>query len=60
MQRRSTPAITLLPSNQRGGYYFMSLYTGRRLHSYHWTELPIPENVIKRVEAEDAKWNITI
>ena len=25
MQRRSTPAIALLPSNQRGGYYFMSL-----------------------------------
>lgn len=49
MHRRNTPAIALLPSNQRGGHYFMKLYTGRRIHSYQWKELPIPDNVVKRV-----------
>ena len=27
----------------------MSLYTGKRLHSYHWTELPIYDEVIAQV-----------
>jgi len=29
---RSVSSIALRPSNERGGYYFMSLDTGRRLH----------------------------
>ena len=49
-QSRSTGAIALKPSNERGGYYFMSLSTGRRLHCSQWTELPIPDYVIDRVE----------
>ena len=50
MKARSVPAIALGPSNEWGGYYFMSLYTGKRLHSYSWTELPIDQDVIDRVE----------
>ena len=37
MNKRSLPAIALKPSNNKGGYYFMSLYTGRQIHSYQWT-----------------------
>jgi KUP system potassium uptake protein len=47
---RSIGAIALKPSNERGGYYFMSLSTGKRLHCYQWTELPVPDYVIDRVE----------
>jgi hypothetical protein len=36
---RSIGVVALKPSNERGGYYFMSLSTGRRLHCYQWTEL---------------------
>jgi hypothetical protein len=50
MDRRSVPAIALSPSNMHGGHYFMSLYTRKRLHSYEWDELPIDDEVIKRVE----------
>jgi hypothetical protein len=28
----------------------MSLYSGKRLHSYEWKELPIDDDVINRVE----------
>jgi hypothetical protein len=47
---RSIGAIALRPSNEKGGYYFMSLSTGKRLHCYQWTELPVPDYVIDRVE----------
>ena len=50
MKKRSVPSISLTSSNDFGGYYFMSLYTGKKLHSYVWTELPIDNDVIKRVE----------
>ena len=50
MARRSVPAIALSPSNLHRGHYFMSLCTGKRLHSYEWDELPIDEEVIARVE----------
>ena len=35
----------------------MDLYTGKRLHSYEWTELPIDDDVIAMVErlAQDEK-----
>ena len=49
-KQRSVPAIALLPSNNAGGFFFMSLYTGKKLHAYVWKELPIDENVIERVE----------
>ena len=47
---RSVPAIALNSSNEHGGHYFMSLYSGKRIHSYEWTELPIDEDVTDRVE----------
>jgi hypothetical protein len=57
MKSRAIPAIALRKSNNNGGHYFMNLHTGRRIHGYHWTELPIDEYVISRVEkiAEDEK-----
>ncbi len=55
---RSVSTIGLRPSNERGGYYFMSLDTGRRLHAHIWNELPISERIINLVQelatAEDA------
>ena len=32
MKRRSVPAIALRRSNSAGGHYFMSLYSGKRIH----------------------------
>jgi hypothetical protein len=49
MTRRSVPAIAMSPSNKHGGHHFMSLYTGKKLHSYEWKELPIDMEVIARV-----------
>jgi hypothetical protein len=50
MATRTTGAIALRPTgNAQGGYYFMSLTTGRRLNRNHWTELPMPQDVINRV-----------
>ena len=34
MKGRIVPGISLNPSNNNGGNYFMSLYTGKRIHSY--------------------------
>ena len=50
MKSRRVPAIALGPSNEWGGHYFMSLYTGKKLHSYDWVETPIDDEVIARVE----------
>ena len=51
MKGRATPAIALRMSNNDGGYYFMSLHTGKRIHGYQWDELPVDKYVIERVEA---------
>ena len=50
MKTRSIPGIALEPSNNDGGYYIMSLYTGQRVNSFQWEELPITDEVIERVE----------
>ena len=50
MKLRSVGAIALRPHNNRGSYSFMSLNTGKKIHSNQWTELAINEEVIKRVE----------
>ena len=55
MANRGIPAIALKPSNNRGGNYFMSLLTGRRLHAYQWTPLPTLTEVINRVHEMEAK-----
>ena len=50
MKSRTTGAIGLRPTgNSQGGYYFYSLSTARILRRKHWTELPIPDDVIQRV-----------
>jgi len=50
MRPRTIGAIALRPTgNAQGGYYFLSLSTGRRIHRQHFTELPMPDDVIDRV-----------
>ena len=49
LKARSVPAIALKPSNDWGGYFFMSLITGRKLHAFKWVKLPINDEVIERV-----------
>ena len=51
MQTRAVPGIALRASNTSGGHYFMSLYSGKRIHGYKWDELPVDEYVIERVES---------
>jgi hypothetical protein len=47
---RTTGGIALRPTgNAQGGYYFLSLSSGRRLTRNNWTELPMPQEVIDRV-----------
>ena len=50
MKKRSVPAIALKASNEEGEYFLMSLYTGKRLHSYIWEEIPIDQDTIDRVD----------
>jgi hypothetical protein len=51
MQARTTGAIALRPTgNEQGGFYFMSLASGKRLNRNHWHELPMPQDVVDRVE----------
>jgi hypothetical protein len=48
---RTTGAIALHPTgNTQGGFYFMSLVTGRRLSRHQFDELPMPDGVIELVE----------
>ena len=56
---RSTRGIALRPSNSQGGYYFMSLETGKKIHGFQWTELAITDEVVDRVHvlAEEQKAN---
>jgi Reverse transcriptase (RNA-dependent DNA polymerase)/Zinc knuckle len=50
MSTRTVGAIALRPTgNDQGGYYFYSLASGRVLNRNHWTELPMPSDVIDRI-----------
>ena len=50
MASRTTGAISLRPTgNNQGGYFFYSLSTGKRLNRNHWTDIPMPNEVIDRV-----------
>lgn len=49
MDTRSVPAIALNPSNQHDDHYFMSLYSGKQIHSYNWQEIPIDDDVTERI-----------
>ena len=49
---RSLGAIALCPTgNAQGDYYFLSLATGARISRHQWTEIPITDATIARVEA---------
>jgi hypothetical protein len=49
---RSVGSIALTATgNDSGDYYFMSLATGARISRHNWTELPITDTAIARVEA---------
>ena len=49
---RTIGAITLGPTgNLQGGYKFLNLRTGKNITRRNWTHLPIPIEVIKRVNA---------
>ena len=48
---RTVGAIALRPTgNQQGGYFFMSLHTGCIINRLHATKLPMPAEVITRVD----------
>ena len=47
---RSIPSIALKKSNIHLGRHYMNLYTGKRLHIYECTDLPIDNNVIEKVK----------
>lgn len=52
LHSRTLGAIALRPTgNANGDYAFLSLATGRRITRRSWTELPIPDTAIARVEA---------
>ncbi len=57
-KERRTSAICLRPSNSQGGYYFMNLHTGKKIHGYRFTELAMPQHVLDTVhdlaDAEEA------
>ena len=50
MTERSEHAISLGTLNDSGAHYFMSLKTGKKIKCHRWEELPITDDVIKRVE----------
>ena len=50
MQARTVGAICLGPTgNAQGSYKFLNLRTGKLIKRRKWTELPMPDEVIKRV-----------
>ena len=52
MAQRTTGAICLGPSgNQQGGHWFLCLSSGARILRHRWTHLPMPREVIDRVNA---------
>jgi hypothetical protein len=52
MDKRTQPAICIVPTvNFQGSYNFLSLRTGKWITRKQFTELPMPESVVKRVEA---------
>jgi len=50
MEPRTSSAIALGPSrNEQGGHLFLTIDTGKRILIYHWTVLPMPNNVVDAV-----------
>jgi hypothetical protein len=52
IKSRLVGAIALTATGKESGdYYFMSLATGARISRHNWTELPITDTAIARVES---------
>jgi hypothetical protein len=52
MEPHTTGAICLGPTgNAHGTHYFFSLTTGQRIERTRWTELPMPQDVIDRINS---------
>ena len=49
-KERTVEGIAMYPTNDREGFAFMCLKTGKYRHSNNWTQLPITDGVIQRVE----------
>ena len=48
---RTIGALALRPTgNVQGGYFFLSLTTGKVINRMRWTRIPMPQDVIDRVE----------
>ena len=56
-KQRTVGAISLSPENERVRYNFMTLVTGKHLHAFIWTELPINDQIIQRVNYLATKEN---
>ena len=49
---RTIGALALHPAgNVQGGYFFLSLTTGKVINCMRWTRIPMPKEVIDRVES---------
>ena len=49
---KTVGGIALHPSgNEQGGWMFISLASGKRIHGRTWDEIPISEDMIDRVHA---------
>ena len=57
MKTRAVLGISLHASNTTGVYYFVSLYSVRRVHGCKWDEFPVDDYVIKRLEYLDEEEN---
>ena len=51
MQSRTVGVIATRPSNDEGGYYFVSLSTGKRIICRSWTRMSMPTEVIAQVHS---------
>ena len=49
LENRTVLAIALRESNNNGGHYFISLKTGKRIHSNKWVEMVTTDRQINRV-----------
>jgi hypothetical protein len=64
MHTRTTGAIATTPTgNAQGGHWFYSLATCRMIFHHRWTPLPMPSDVIERIDilanASQAGMNFT-
>ena len=60
MEHRTLGAILGQDKSIQGGYYFMNFLTGARIHMRSWSEVPIPDEVIARVESMAKKDDVPL